>query len=127
MPWCPNCRCEYVEGVAVCDDCGAALVEELRDDGFFPGPDGPAWPNDEHGHPVTAAKLFYAMNPMDVALRQSLLHAYGIPTLVQSPNTSTFSTVLFGGQILGAHLLVPETLLEKAEEVLAASPEGNGE
>lgn len=29
MPWCPVCKNEYTEGVKVCADCGAALVDSL--------------------------------------------------------------------------------------------------
>lgn len=29
MAWCPNCKNEYVEGIKVCADCGAKLVESL--------------------------------------------------------------------------------------------------
>lgn len=29
MPWCPNCKTEYREGITVCADCGATLVDEL--------------------------------------------------------------------------------------------------
>ena len=29
MAWCPNCKNEYVEGITVCADCGAQLVESL--------------------------------------------------------------------------------------------------
>lgn len=32
MPWCPNCKNEYREGITVCADCGAALVDELPAD-----------------------------------------------------------------------------------------------
>ncbi len=28
MPWCPKCKNEYREGIKVCADCGAQLVEE---------------------------------------------------------------------------------------------------
>ena len=31
MPWCPNCKLEYVEGVKVCPDCKTALVDSLDD------------------------------------------------------------------------------------------------
>ncbi len=32
MAWCPNCKCEYVEGIKVCADCVCELVEELPDE-----------------------------------------------------------------------------------------------
>lgn len=31
MPWCPKCKNEYVEGITVCADCGAELVDSLDD------------------------------------------------------------------------------------------------
>lgn len=32
MPWCPKCRNEYREGILVCADCGADLVDELPEE-----------------------------------------------------------------------------------------------
>lgn len=31
MPWCPNCKNEYVDGVKICADCGVELVVSLGD------------------------------------------------------------------------------------------------
>lgn len=31
MPWCPNCKNEYRQGIQVCADCGSVLVENLFD------------------------------------------------------------------------------------------------
>lgn len=32
MAWCPECKCEYVEGIRVCADCGCELVEALEEE-----------------------------------------------------------------------------------------------
>lgn len=29
MPWCPKCKCEYVEGIKECADCKVLLTDEL--------------------------------------------------------------------------------------------------
>ena len=31
MAWCPKCKCEYVDGIKVCADCGCDLVESLEE------------------------------------------------------------------------------------------------
>lgn len=31
MPWCPNCKMEYQDGIETCADCGKELVENLYD------------------------------------------------------------------------------------------------
>lgn len=32
MPWCPNCRTQYRDGVTECSDCKTALVDQLNDE-----------------------------------------------------------------------------------------------
>jgi len=32
MPWCPNCRTQYRDGVTECSDCKTALVDRLNDE-----------------------------------------------------------------------------------------------
>lgn len=32
MAWCPVCKCEYVDGVTTCVDCGSELVDRLSDE-----------------------------------------------------------------------------------------------
>lgn len=35
MPFCPNCKYEYVEGKTYCPDCGETLVETLPEEIIF--------------------------------------------------------------------------------------------
>ena len=32
MPWCPNCKTEYQDGVKECSDCKTTLVDKLEDE-----------------------------------------------------------------------------------------------
>lgn len=32
MPWCPNCKTEYREGIETCADCGSHLVKSLNEE-----------------------------------------------------------------------------------------------
>ena len=89
--------------------------------------DTPAWPVGDDGQKVRAVELLYAKNPMDLDIKQSLLHSYGIPTLANVPNQAFFSTVIFGSPILGATLYVPETQLEEAREIMEAEVEEESE
>jgi len=82
--------------------------------------DTPTWPVGDDGQKVKAAQLLFAENPMELDIKQALLHAYGIPTVANAPNQGFFSGVLFGSPIIGATLYVPETRLEEAKELVEA-------
>lgn len=76
------------------------------------------WPKTEAGDPVPPALLLEAQNSQEVLNARMTLTALGIPFLIQNPNPATFTTVLFGTEIIGGHLYVPETLLEDAKILL---------
>jgi hypothetical protein len=86
-------------------------------------PDLPVWPVDEAGQQERGAKLTFAKNSVEVEVQQSLLAAYGIPSIAQLPNQGFFSGVVFGGPLLGATLYVPASRLAEAEELLSAKPD----
>ena len=85
--------------------------------------DAPAWPVEDDGQKARGVELLYAKNPVELDITQSLLHAYGIPTLAHVRNQAFFSTVVFGSPLLGAAVYVPETRLEEARALLEAQVE----
>jgi uroporphyrinogen decarboxylase len=72
MPFCPNCRFEYLAGVERCPDCGVALVESLP----------PAPPSPEAG--FVQVELCTIAGEINARLLQDLLASQGIPSRMQS-------------------------------------------
>jgi len=85
----------------------------------------PEWPMDAEGQKAKGAVLLYAKNPIDLSITQNLLHAYGIPTLANAPNQGFFSRTIFGSDLVGATLYVPETQLEEAQALMDAQIEAS--
>jgi len=67
--FCPQCRTEYVEGILVCADCGAQLVQEIE-----PKPAPEYFEFEEILCPFTAS---------DIAMIKSLLQEEGIDHYVE--------------------------------------------
>ena len=76
------------------------------------------WPKTDAGEPVPPALLLDAQNSQEILNARMALTALGIPFLVQNPSPATFTTVLFGTELIGGNLYVPETLLEDAKFLL---------
>jgi hypothetical protein len=99
MPFCPNCRTEYVGDATRCADCGADLT------GSLPQGAGAAVPLDR----MQPAELCQADNQVQLDLIETQLRAAGIPT-VRRPRA--------------AALFVPASRLDEARRVLAGEAPG---
>lgn len=95
--FCPICESEYVDGVIVCEECGAPLVAEL-----------PAVPPPEY---VAYVEILSTLNPGEIALMKSLLEEAGIDFrfLAEGAGPSL---------ALPARLLVPKDRVGEAKEIL---------
>ena len=81
------------------------------------------WPKDENGEMIPAAYLKHtAGSELDIGIEINLLEAYGIPVLRKAVLDGDLGKVILGFSGPGEDLFVPETMLEKAKELLAAEP-----
>jgi hypothetical protein len=96
MPFCPNCRTEYVGDATRCADCEAELVSWLPQEQavFDPAASKPA-------------ELCQVADPVQADLIEAQLRAVGIP-VVRRPR--------------GLSLFVPSSRLGDAQHILAGQP-----
>ncbi|MGC8874262.1 MAG: putative signal transducing protein [Chloroflexia bacterium] len=105
MPYCPNCRKEQPEPAETCPDCGHLLL-----------PARPVWRPFDPSEPLVVAWTAYG-EPQAFLLK-GLLEQEGIPVAIQREAGPLLGLTLDG---FGAHrLLVPESLLAEAREILEA-------
>jgi hypothetical protein len=97
MPYCPNCRTEFIAGAQRCGDCGRELVEQLD---ARPGASAEA---------MRPVELCQVNDLVELDLVEAQLRAHGIPS-VRRPR----SVALF----------VPAGRAEDARQVLAGKSPG---
>lgn len=109
--FCPTCRSEFRPGIATCADCGVALVDRLPDSG-----------HEGLGDLVPLRRVW---QPDLLPVLMSVLEGEGIPYVVQGEHS--LNTVGFAQALRHADpesvfwtILVPETRLARAKEVLTA-------
>lgn len=99
MPFCPNCRIEYVGGATRCADCGAELTGSL--------PEGASAAVDLNA--TRPAELCQVDDQVQLDLIESQLRAAGIPTARRAR---------------AAALFVPVGRLDEAQRVMAGHAPG---
>jgi ribosomal protein L40E len=103
MPFCPNCRVEYVPGIAKCSDCDVPLVDEL--------PPAPA--DDSAAEEMVV--LVEGRGAVETRMIAAELDAAEIPYVLAGDEMG--SVLVYPAQ--DAKILVPQGDLERAQEVLA--------
>lgn len=106
MPYCPECRYEYLPGINQCPDCGTELVNEL--------PEIRTEASDIDWAPLKPLPgMVYAKMVAEV------LDQRGIPNYIQSLFGSGGLGVISGADFAGssAKIFVPENRLKEAAEI----------
>jgi hypothetical protein len=108
--YCPECDSEYVAGVQRCPVCDVALVAEpTRQDTGVP----------EDESVVTAVEVW---NPAEAEIVCSLLRGHGIPCLLKAENQYAVDATYTVGPLARRRILVRESDLDRAREILQAAP-----
>jgi Putative prokaryotic signal transducing protein len=97
--FCPECKAEYREGIAVCSDCKVPLVAELPEEAE------PAF--------VDFEEVLRTYNPADIAFIKSLLAGENITYLFQGEFFNQME-----GPVVPARLLVRKDQAALAKEIL---------
>jgi uncharacterized Zn finger protein (UPF0148 family) len=113
MPYCPNCRFEYKEGISECPDCGARLVDKLEDKST-------GTEEEESAENRKFAPLMDFASRAEAQMLQEALENEGIPSIIKE-NHTYLNLVTAGGISQlgggGVYVWVPKQRLEKSKEI----------
>jgi hypothetical protein len=110
MPICPQCKYEYVEGIALCSDCEVPLVQNLSE------LEAQAQ-NNQASALAELVVVFKSSSPMELSMIKSFLEASNIEVFA---NGSRFAQVFVNMEGLGeVYLQVSLAQAEQAREIIA--------
>ena len=104
--FCPKCKYEYRDNIELCPDCNEMLVEKLADEKIEFNPD------EKVCVLITTADEFEA----DIII--SKLRPEGIYACKQFRASDGYNRIVLGRTILGVDVLVAESDLENAAEII---------
>lgn len=89
--------------------------------GQLPGELYERWPKTPEGGLVPPKFLAHRLSvDMDDVLLVNMLGAYGVPALILHPGDGDFGKVILGMSGTGSSIFVPETMYDKAKELMEA-------
>lgn len=118
MPWCPNCKEEFVRGVANCSDCGAPLVDAL------PGEDASGRPIPGSDEP---SLLTTVSGEAQAEMLRARLEGAGIPTMLIDKGAGGYLKAYMGYSNAPVDIYVQKSSLGDARALLDAPPEPIGD
>ena len=106
MPFCPMCKCEYVDGTEECSDCRVSLVDKLREEKV--GRDGDP----------TFVLLHTFPSIMYAEMVKEALENRGIPCLMKSDMLTAAYGSKGGGVASRVRIYVPEERAAESDEIM---------
>ncbi len=105
MPYCPQCKCEYLPGFTVCSDCGEKLVAEL--------------PVEAEMQEVNWLPLRDLPGNLYAEMVKEVLDKKGIPCFIKSDDlSSTLGTKTVSTPGASAQIFVPERYHKRCQQLI---------